>query len=175
MWRNASRGSQLGTCAKWGGDRGMPRGLDWACPESFNLVVERKVWLFWKQQENQLSGFQFSLDDFTTSACPREKRPIILWCWKKSRKLANRFTTRKEIPSVASARSYVGIIWSHGRETLVPGEVCGDFLGTQRCQNILTPWIDSPDSPFDLNFCQTWLMFQPEDLSKVSPCSQNLR
>lgn len=47
--------------------------------KSFNLIIER-FGSFENSKKINYQGFNFLREIFTTSACPREKWPIILLC-----------------------------------------------------------------------------------------------
>lgn len=132
--------------------------------KSFNLIIER-FGSFENIKKINYQGFNFLRAIFTTSACPREKRPIIFCYAEEFGKPANGLTESKEIPLVAYTGSYVWIIWRHWREVFVPEEICGDFLRKKRCLNILKPWTDLSNLLFHLNLYQMWLIFHQTELS----------
>lgn len=57
----------------------FPRVLIVLFLKSFNLIVER-FGSFGNSKKINYQGFNFLWAIFTISACPREKRPIILLC-----------------------------------------------------------------------------------------------
>lgn len=131
--------------------------------KSFCLIVER-FWVFWKQQENQLSGFQFSLGNSHHFSMPKRETAYNFVMLKN---LASQLMVLLKVKKSLRwhAQSRVWITWSHRREAFVPEEICGDFLGKKRYLNILQPWTDLSNSLFQLNSCQMWLIFPPTDLS----------
>lgn len=131
-----------------------------------------KAWLFSKQQENQLSGFQFSLGSFRHFSMPKRETAYNFVRLKSLARQLMVFTQSTEIPLVASAGSYVGIIWNHSRKAFVPKEVRMD-LGDLRSRDVLKPRTDSSDSLFHLDFCQCNSCFIQQTSSKASLASQS--